>query len=568
MGKVVDFTFLKELEESKRILINNKFDLFDNNFKRINDINTQPLNLAIMGECSAGKSTFINKLINNNQEILPTGFIPITSTITKLCYGKDEKIEIIKVNNNTIETKEHIGYDKLESYQRASDSDDLIVTEELKKIKEIKVFVDNPLLKLFYIIDTPGFNQNDNISEITKNIFNSVDFIIWLTKGSTISQSEIVILEELKKYDKDIYCINNFADQLEDDESKISFQKDLKNKYNHIFINHENPYFISCNPNKNNDEVWNKKFQELIVDLQTTILSKDIDLSKKLIKKEYFILKDNIDSAIFNNENLKNDITNILSDKKNIMQDSEYLEKLELFIIELSSGIQEKLNKTKDRLVKSKAYKQDVPSSVLEFYSQLITYETMEKLEKDLKGSYEQYMVKVSQNLIITLNKLKQLFSNNTNLLLENKQNIIIKIDNLILLAGSSLVSGNKLLIIGGLLGVLSNNFLFKTINELKNNQKVNNMKNTNNSKSNFFRIIKNMTNHTEEISLLNNSTKKDIVASLTIKELLERDFDINYYIDMIDDLHQNAIEIINTQIKVLENSQRELREIKKEEKK
>ena len=563
MGKVVDFTFLKEIEQSKRILASRKFDLFDDSFQKIEAINEEPLKLAVMGECSAGKSTFINKLINNDREILPTGFIPVTSTITKLCYGEDAKIEIIKFSNNTIEKKEHTGYEKLESYQKASDTTDSIFTEELKKIQEINVFVKNPLLKSFYIIDTPGFNQNDNISEITKNIFDSVDFILWLTKGSTISQSEIVILEELKKHDKDIYCINNFADQLENSASVKSFQKDLKNKYSHIFVNFQNPHFISCDPSKNNDEVWSNKFKELILDLERTILTKDINLSKKLIKKEYFILKESINTSIHSNECLKEEIADILSDKKNLIQDEENLENLDFFIEELSNQIQKELNTTKTRLLNSKAYKEDIPISLLEFYSQLITYETMEKLEKALKTEYEDYMKEISKNLIKTLDKLKQLFSNNTDLLLENKQSIILKIDNLILLANTSLRSGNKLLIIGGLLGVLSNNFLFKTVNELKNNTK---LKNVDKNENNFFGFIKNITNSVEKPILSENNIEKDIVESLTIKELLERDFDINYYIDMINDLHKYILMIIDTHIELLDKSQKELKEIEEKQ--
>jgi ribosome biogenesis GTPase A len=46
----------------------------------------QLIDVAILGQFKAGKSSFLNSLIG--KPILPVGVIPVTTTITRLQYGK------------------------------------------------------------------------------------------------------------------------------------------------------------------------------------------------------------------------------------------------------------------------------------------------------------------------------------------------------------------------------------------------------------------------------------------------------------------------------------------------
>src|SRR5271157_3642055 len=49
-----------------------------------------PIDVAILGQFKAGKSSFINSLIG--QAILPVGVIPVTTVITRLQYGERERV--------------------------------------------------------------------------------------------------------------------------------------------------------------------------------------------------------------------------------------------------------------------------------------------------------------------------------------------------------------------------------------------------------------------------------------------------------------------------------------------
>ncbi len=57
----------------------------------------QPIDIAILGQFKAGKSTFLNSLIG--KEILPVGAIPVTTVITRLQFGEKE-LEILDFRGN------------------------------------------------------------------------------------------------------------------------------------------------------------------------------------------------------------------------------------------------------------------------------------------------------------------------------------------------------------------------------------------------------------------------------------------------------------------------------------
>ncbi|HIP46012.1 MAG TPA: hypothetical protein EYG95_00455 [Campylobacterales bacterium] len=91
------------------------YKVIKENFNRIDEITEKPLKLAILGEFSAGKSTFINRLIG--MDIFPTGVMPITSTVTVLEYGEEEKVEIIYQSHDGSQvTKQYEGYSKGTSF--------------------------------------------------------------------------------------------------------------------------------------------------------------------------------------------------------------------------------------------------------------------------------------------------------------------------------------------------------------------------------------------------------------------------------------------------------------------
>ena len=92
---VYDNTLAGEIKKVQDKLLNEKF-LPSRQLENI--LNKQlrkaryPMEVAITGQFSAGKSTFLNALLSRN--ILPTGITPVTSKVNFINYGEEYKLKI------------------------------------------------------------------------------------------------------------------------------------------------------------------------------------------------------------------------------------------------------------------------------------------------------------------------------------------------------------------------------------------------------------------------------------------------------------------------------------------
>ncbi|MCK7491309.1 MAG: dynamin family protein [Comamonadaceae bacterium] len=120
---------------------------------------THLIDVAILGQFKAGKSSFINSLVG--REILPVGVIPVTTVITRLQYGPQERSIITYIDG----TRAEIGIEELGEFiseaQNPSNSKNVdIVDIELPALEAY------PGLRL---VDTPGlgsvFTYHKEVSE-------------------------------------------------------------------------------------------------------------------------------------------------------------------------------------------------------------------------------------------------------------------------------------------------------------------------------------------------------------------------------------------------------------------
>ncbi len=172
-------------------------DIFDRLISNID----KPMKVAIIGQFSSGKSTFLNALLG--KEILPSGITPVTAKVCEIVYGEEISLEVF-YKNNTIVNKP-INY--------LNEVDDI----ENSKISYYKLFVPLPLLKEICFLDTPGFNsQNEGDTDTTNRILEEVDGIIWLTLIDNVGKnSEKEILQtHIKKYANKSLCVLNQKDRL------------------------------------------------------------------------------------------------------------------------------------------------------------------------------------------------------------------------------------------------------------------------------------------------------------------------------------------------------------------
>ncbi|MCG3716211.1 dynamin family protein, partial [Aliarcobacter butzleri] len=128
-----------------------------------------PMEVAITGQFSAGKSTFLNALLSRN--ILPTGITPVTSKVNFINYGEEYKLKITYYSGAQ-------EYAPIESIADFTDQRE----HEMKDIKYLTLYAPMDILKDISFVDTPGLNsQSQSDTDTTRKVLRDVGGIIWLT---------------------------------------------------------------------------------------------------------------------------------------------------------------------------------------------------------------------------------------------------------------------------------------------------------------------------------------------------------------------------------------------------
>ncbi len=197
---------LGDIKKVQTLLLDEKF-LPSQQLERI--LNKQmrraryPMEVAITGQFSSGKSTFLNALLSRN--ILPTGITPVTSKVNFINYGEEYKLKITYYSGAQ-------EYAPIESIADFTDQRE----HEMKDIKYLTLYAPMDILKEISFVDTPGLNsQSQSDTDITKKVLKDVGGIIWLTLIDNAGKmSEAQVLEEYMELFKDkSLCVLNQKDK-------------------------------------------------------------------------------------------------------------------------------------------------------------------------------------------------------------------------------------------------------------------------------------------------------------------------------------------------------------------
>ncbi len=182
----------------------------------------EPMKVAITGQFSSGKSTFLNALLAKN--ILPTGITPVTSKVNYIRYGDELKIRV-KYNDGRDE------YHDVESINKFIDQ-----RKSVESIDYLTLYSPLNMLKDIVFVDTPGLNSSSQADTATTiKVLNEVDGIIWLTLIDNAGKmSETKVLEKyLSQYKNKSLCVLNQKDKFskEEVETSVSYVKKTFGKY-------------------------------------------------------------------------------------------------------------------------------------------------------------------------------------------------------------------------------------------------------------------------------------------------------------------------------------------------
>lgn len=183
-----------------------------------------PMEVAITGQFSAGKSTFLNALLSKN--ILPTGITPVTSKVNFISYADEYKLKITYYSGAQ-------EYAPIESISDFTDQR----SEDMKDIKYLTLYAPMEILKEISFVDTPGLNsQSQSDTDTTRSVLRDVGGIIWLTLiDNAGKQSEAKVLEEYMQLFKDkSLCVLNQKDKFSQEQVETT-TKYVSEKFNKYF---------------------------------------------------------------------------------------------------------------------------------------------------------------------------------------------------------------------------------------------------------------------------------------------------------------------------------------------
>lgn len=205
------------------------FSSLDVELKEIKEsINDNEFRVTVVGEFSAGKSTFLNALIG--KDVLPHGVNETTATLTYLHNISKEDSRC-----NTIVIHFADGKRKDETYS-LEDSRQVLIdyatasSEKVKVVKEIsslEIFVpflgtNDPIV----LIDTPGMNgMADGHREVTLAEIKQSHASICLFHLRGMGKTDLEFVNELAKYQNKIFFVINAIDGLNSDEGESKASK-------------------------------------------------------------------------------------------------------------------------------------------------------------------------------------------------------------------------------------------------------------------------------------------------------------------------------------------------------
>jgi GTP-binding protein EngB required for normal cell division len=169
-------------------------------------VQNPPIDVAILGQFKAGKSSFINSLIGRS--ILPIGVTPVTTVITRLQYGESARAVVRYFDGSSSE----IGINDIEAFTSEAEN------PSNKKNVEF-VDIELPSLKDYdglRLVDTPGLGSVFKYHiETSENWLPQVGTaILAISSDRPLSDNDVQLIRELMQHTPNIVILLTKADLL------------------------------------------------------------------------------------------------------------------------------------------------------------------------------------------------------------------------------------------------------------------------------------------------------------------------------------------------------------------
>jgi GTP-binding protein EngB required for normal cell division len=214
------------------------------------------IDVAILGQFKAGKSSFLNSLIG--KPLLPVGVIPVTTTITRLQYGKRERAIIRYFDGREIEADvAAVGEFTSEAQNPANQKNVEMVDLELPSLEKYAGL---------RLVDTPGLGSIFKYHmEISENWLPEVGTaLLAISSDRPLAANDLQLIRDLRRHTPKIVILLTKADLLSPQQQEevvrffqTSLQKELHEEFP-IFL-----YSIQLDTEQRKQKVENEVFGPL-----------------------------------------------------------------------------------------------------------------------------------------------------------------------------------------------------------------------------------------------------------------------------------------------------------------
>jgi GTP-binding protein EngB required for normal cell division len=197
-------------------------------------VENPPIDMAILGQFKAGKSSFINSLIG--QPVLPVGVIPVTTVISRLQFGELERATVSFFDG----TRKEIPIADLDEYTAEAKNPSNQKSVEMVDI-ELLALADYAGLRL---VDTPGLGSVFKAHmEVSANWLPEVGAaVLAVSADRPLSENDLQLIRELTQHTPRIILLLTKADLLSpsQQEEVVTFFEDTVKRE----LNREFPIFL------------------------------------------------------------------------------------------------------------------------------------------------------------------------------------------------------------------------------------------------------------------------------------------------------------------------------------
>ena len=236
-----------------------------------------PIDVAVLGQFKAGKSSFLNSLLE--QDVLPVGVIPVTTAITRLQYGKEPRVIVKHFDGSTaVRPLADIAEFTSEAKNPDNKKNVAIVNIELPSLEKYSGI---------RLVDTPGLGSVYKYHQSTSESWlpEVGTAILAVSADRPLSEDDLELIRELTTHTPNIIILLTKADLLspqQQNEVIEFFKQTLQRELNRVL-----PVYLYSTTN--NTQSYRQRIEEEI--LQKINTNRDFEFLRILRHKTRFLTR-------------------------------------------------------------------------------------------------------------------------------------------------------------------------------------------------------------------------------------------------------------------------------------